>query len=120
MKINSGCLQFRFAFVAIAACMFAGSPLSLVGSSMHAQETARKLRTGAPPEYPELAKKWNLKGLARVQVTIAPNGTVMEVDELGGNPVLLDALVRAVKKWKYTPGGKEQLEVRFVFTPNLK
>lgn len=116
MKINPGCLRFRLALVAMAA--FLVSPLSLMGSSAPSPDTARKLRTGAPPEYPELAKKWNLKGLARVQVLIAPNGTVTDVTELGGNPVLLDALVRAVKKWKYVPGGKQsQLEVRFMFIP---
>ncbi|HXB22604.1 MAG TPA: energy transducer TonB [Candidatus Solibacter sp.] len=94
--------------------------LSLLCLPVHygvqAQE-ARKIKTKVDPEYPELARRLNLKGVARVQVTVAPAGTVKEVKELGGNPVLLDALIRAVKKWKYEPADKESvLEVKFDFT----
>jgi outer membrane biosynthesis protein TonB len=40
------------------------------------------------------------------------------VKELGGNPVLVEALTRAVKKWKYEPAKKESLiEVKFDFKP---
>lgn len=76
----------------------------------------RRIRSGDPPEYPELARRLNLHGLARVQATIAPDGTVKQVKELGGNPVLVDALVRAVKKWKYEPADKTStVEVKFDF-----
>lgn len=82
-----------------------------------AQSATRKLKTSVPPEYPELARRLNLKGVARVQVKVAPEGAVKEVRELGGNPVLLDALIRAVKKWKYEPADKESVvEVQFDFT----
>jgi len=80
------------------------------------QET-RKVKTKVDPEYPELARRLNLKGVARVQVTVAAGGSVKDVKELGGNPVLLDALIRAVKKWKYEPAEKDTvLEVKFDFT----
>lgn len=76
------------------------------------------MKSGEPPEYPELARRLNMRGTARVQVTIAPDGTVKEVKELGGNPVLVDALARAVKKWKYETAEKTSLlEVKFDFAP---
>ncbi len=77
---------------------------------------SRKLKSGQPPEYPELARKMNIKGTARVMVTIAPDGIVKEVKEVGGHPLLIDALVRAVKKWKYEPASKESvIEVKADF-----
>lgn len=79
-------------------------------------KASRKLKSGQPPEYPELARQMNIKGLARVMVTITPDGVVKEVKEVGGHPLLIDALVRAVKKWKYEPAAKETvLEVKAEF-----
>ncbi|HWX56261.1 MAG TPA: energy transducer TonB [Verrucomicrobiae bacterium] len=76
----------------------------------------RRLRSGDPPEYPELAKKLRIRGIARVQLTVAPDGSVKAVKELGGNPVLIDALLRAVKKWKYEAANEtSNVEVKFVF-----
>jgi TonB family protein len=77
---------------------------------------SRKLKSGQPPEYPELARQMNIRGMARVMVTITPDGAVKEVKEVGGHPLLIDALVRAVKKWKYEPAAKESIiEVKAEF-----
>lgn len=79
-------------------------------------ENVRKLRSSTPPEYPELAKRMNIRGIARVELTIAADGTVKNVKELGGNPVLVDALKRAVSKWRYEPAEKStSVEVQFTF-----
>jgi len=83
---------------------------------LHAQEAARKLKAGDPPEYPELARKLHIQGIAKIQITISPDGRVEAIKEVGGNPVLLDALTRAVKKWKYQPADKQTvIEVEFNF-----
>lgn len=63
-----------------------------------------------------LARKMNLHGTVRVLLTVAPDGKVTAVKELGGNPVLLSALVDAVKKWRYEAADRESsIEVRFEF-----
>ncbi len=81
-------------------------------------DTTRKLISSVPPEYPELARRLNLRGTTRVQLTVAPDGRVVKVKELGGNPVLVEALTRAVKKWKYETAKKESLiVVTFEFKP---
>src|SRR5437762_4087848 len=91
--------------------------LSSNGFAQAQPPETRKVKTKVDPEYPELARRLNLKGIVRVQVTVAPGGSVKDVKELGGNPVLLDALIRAVRKWKYEPAEKESvLEVKFDFT----
>jgi TonB family protein len=82
------------------------------------QANARKLKLSVPPEYPELARKMNIQGVARVLLTVTTDGRVVGVKELGGNPVLIAALVQAVKKWKYEPADREsEIEVRFEFAP---
>jgi TonB family protein len=81
-------------------------------------EDIRKIKSSTPPEYPELARKLNIRGIARIQVTVAPDGTVKGAKELGGNPVLVDALMRTVKKWRYEPADRTSIiEVKFDFSP---
>jgi TonB family protein len=104
-----------------------GSPaLIFLKSSAFAQTTPatpipqenRKTKFIIQPEYPELAKKNNISGTARVQAVIAPDGTVKEIKILGGSPVLVQAVVDAVKKWKYEPGPAATTAVlKFDFKP---
>lgn len=86
-------------------------------STPPAQEN-RKTKFVIQPEYPELAKKNNISGTARVQAVIAADGTVKEVKILGGSPVLVQAVVDAVKKWKYEPATTATTAVlKFDFKP---
>ena len=82
-----------------------------------AQE-ARKIKVGAQPEYPELARKNNIQGSTRLQIVISQDGTIKDIKVLGGNPVLVQASVEAVKKWKYEPASAESTTIiRFDFKP---
>jgi TonB family protein len=86
------------------------------GQLAQAQASSRKLKVSVPPEYPELARKMKIEGVARVLLTVTTDGRVIGVKELGGNPVLVAALVQAVKKWKYEAADHEsEIEVRFEF-----
>ena len=76
-----------------------------------AQGAARKIKTRVEPAYPELARKNNISGSARVEVVILPDGKVKDVRVLGGNPVLAQAVVTAVMKWKYEPAAEESTVV---------
>lgn len=101
-------------WMAFGLCLF------VIGSALpnrsFTEEPPRKLLSGPPPEYPELARRLNIKGIARVRITIAKDGAVTEVKELGGNPVLVSALKNAVKKWKYEAAPAESaVEVKFEF-----
>jgi TonB family protein len=88
-------------------------------SSQTSQSQARKLKVNVPPEYPELARKMNIQGVARVLLTVSSDGRVVGVKELGGNPVLVAALAQAVRKWKYEAADHEsEIEVRFEFVQN--
>jgi TonB family protein len=67
----------------------------------------RKVKTSVQPVYPELAKKNNIQGTTRLEVTISADGSVKSVKVLGGSPVLAQAATDAVKKWKYEPAPNE-------------
>jgi TonB family protein len=76
-----------------------------------AQSATRKIKMRIEPEYPELARKNNITGSARVELLVTADGRVKDVKVLGGNPVLVQAAVAAVKKWKYEPAAEESTVV---------
>jgi protein TonB len=91
---------------------------ALVFISSALAEDARKLKTGNQPEYPELARGNNITGSARLQIVVAPDGTVKDIKVLGGNAVLVEAAVKAVKKWKYEPATADTtIVLKFDFKP---
>jgi len=58
----------------------------------------------------------NVRGIVRLEVLVAPNGTVKSVKVIGGHPVLAQAAERAVQKWKserVEHESKEAIELRF-------
>jgi TonB family protein len=78
----------------------------------------RRVERSDLPEYPEIAARMKLTGTVQVQAVVRPDGTVKEVEILGGHPLLADAVARAVKQWKYQPAAKETVEVvKFSFAP---
>jgi TonB family protein len=81
-------------------------------------EGGRKVKTSVQPEYPDLARKNKIQGVARLQLAIAPDGSVRDIKVLGGNPVLVQASIDAVKKWRYEAGsGESTTVVKFEFKP---
>jgi TonB family protein len=75
---------------------------------LHAQdaqiEVVRRAKSKVQPAYPELARKMNITGTVKVEVVVAPNGTVKEAKVVGGHPVLAGAALEAAKKWRFEPG----------------
>jgi TonB family protein len=73
--------------------------------------TRRPVKHLVTPAYPELAKKLNLTGTARIEVTIAPDGTVKHTRILGGHPVLASEAEHAAEKSTFEPAPSESVEV---------
>jgi TonB family protein len=81
---------------------------------VHAQSvipTRRPVKHLVTPVYPELAKKLNLTGTARIEVTISPDGTVKRTRILGGHPVLASEAEHAAEKSTFEPAPTETVEV---------
>lgn len=82
------------------------------------QQAQRALVTRVEPQYPETLRQKFIGGTVRLAVTVAPNGTVESVKELGGNPILVEAAIAAVKQWVYAPGGsRTKIQVAIPFDP---
>jgi TonB family protein len=76
----------------------------------------RKLISRVDPVYPEILQSNHIGGTVRLKVTVAPNGSVQDVELLGGNPILGDAAMAAVKKWVYAAGrSRTQAEISIPF-----
>jgi TonB family protein len=79
---------------------------------------ARKLISRVDPTYPDILKSNHIGGTVRLKVTITPNGAVEDVELLGGNPILGEAAMAAVKKWVYAAGrSRAMTEVSIPFDP---
>jgi TonB family protein len=69
--------------------------------------------------YPELAKRMSISGVVKVEVVVAPNGSVKSTKVVGGHPLLVNAAIDAVKKWRFETASEETTGVvEFKFDPN--
>jgi TonB family protein len=83
-------------------------------------EITRKVKSKIAPTYPELARRMSIAGVVKVQVVVAPNGSVKTTKVVGGHPLLVNAAVDAVKKWRFEPASEETTGVvEFKFDPNV-
>jgi len=82
------------------------------------QEIDRKTKSKVAPMYPELARRMNITGVVKVQITVAANGSVKNAKLVGGHPVLANAALDAVKKWRFETASQETTGmVEFRFDP---
>jgi TonB family protein len=88
----------------------------LLGAYAHAQsgstdELKRKVKVKVAPTYPDLARRMNVSGKVKIEVTVAPDGHVRSSRVIGGHPLLVQACQDAVKEWKFVPGPDETTQV---------
>ncbi len=108
----------------LAMCLLATLAAASVATfSLKAQvgdipEARRKVKVLAKPQYSELARKLNLSGVVKIEVTIGPDGKVKKTHILGGHPVLATDAEKAAMESEFEPGPKETTEViEFKFSP---
>ena len=78
----------------------------------------RRIRSKVNPVYPEIARKLGLTGAVRLEITVATNGTLKDTKVIGGNPILVNAAMDAVKRWKFESSNVESVGVvEFKFDP---
>ncbi|HLI85355.1 MAG TPA: TonB family protein [Bryobacteraceae bacterium] len=64
---------------------------------------AAKLIFQPRPTYPAEAKQAHIQGVVKLDVSVAADGTVQNIDVVSGHPLLVPAAVEAVKQWVYQP-----------------
>jgi len=105
-------LRFLVCLSILALCF--GPPLP----AQQVPKADRKLVTRVEPEYPPVLKVRQIGGTVRLELTITPKGTVKSASVLGGNPILAESAITAVKKWIYAPGdAATTTEVSVEFNP---
>jgi TonB family protein len=81
-------------------------------------ELTRKAKTKVEPAYPLLAKRMNITGTVKVLVVVSRSGSLKDTKVVGGNPILVNAAMDALKKWKFEPAETESTgTVEFRFQP---
>jgi len=114
----------RFVFVAaLLAALFKGLPAPAQDTSTprpaesdDGEEPLRKVKVRVPPEYPELARRLRIAGAVKIQVVVSPGGKVRSTKVVGGHPLLIQAALDAVRRWKFEPANEESslvVEVKF-------
>lgn len=82
------------------------------------EELSRKAKSRVAPIYPDVARRMSIAGIVRLEVVVAPNGSVRSSKPIGGHPLLVDAAMDAMKQWKFEAGPTESSGiVEFKFHP---
>jgi TonB family protein len=63
----------------------------------------KRLIASPRPAYPELAKRAHIQGIVILQVKVKTDGSIEVQKILQGEPVLADAAIDAVKRWRANP-----------------
>jgi len=103
----------------VAMCLgfTATSPLAL--SQKDSNTSERKVITRVEPKYPPTLERLYIGGIVRLKVVVAPGGSVESTELMGGNPILGQSAIAAVKQWKYAPASTETTNVvRLEFDPH--
>jgi len=101
LRLTATYTMQRWIVLALLACSTAGvvvsDPFSVAQRDQ--PEADRKVLSKVASTYPELARRTNLHGVVKLVVVVAPDGKVTSTEVVGGNPVLVQAAVDAVRKW---------------------
>jgi TonB family protein len=89
-----------------------------IASSQQNPKSDRKIFTRVEPDYPPVLRMRQIGGTVKLELTVTAGGSVENAKVLGGNPILAEAAVTAVKKWKYAPAdAATAVTVSLVFDP---
>lgn len=102
----------------LCAVILSGLVLLVVPLQAQQGEASRKLLRRVEPRYPDDLKRHDIGGVVRLSIEISPQGAVHKISPIGGNPILVESAMTAVKQWKYAPADSTQtLEVKIDFIP---
>ena len=82
------------------------------------EELTRKVKNKVTPVYPEIARRMSITGTVRLAVVVSPGGALKSTKVVGGHPLLVNAAMDALKRWKFEPAAEESSGVvEFKFQP---
>ena len=99
--------RMAVALLAVLTLATTAVPVSTKAQQSESDEIVRRAKNKVEPVYPELARKMHLAGTVKIEVVVAPNGTVKDARVVGGHPVLASSALEAAKKWRFEPSTAE-------------
>jgi TonB family protein len=66
-------------------------------------DSPAELITRRDPVYPELAKRSGVTGVVQLQFRVSVSGKIEKIRVVKGPPVLVQAALEAVQRWRYNP-----------------
>jgi TonB family protein len=86
-------------------------PLAVKAQNVSADSNGRKVRSKVVPAYPDIARAAHITGKVKIEVTISADGRVTATKVVGGSPVLVNAAVEALSKWRFEAASGDSTEV---------
>jgi TonB family protein len=82
------------------------------------EDLSRKAKKRVAAVYPDVARRMSITGTVKLAVVVAPDGTVKSSRAVGGHPLLVNAAMDAMKRWKFESAPTESSGiVEFKFQP---
>jgi TonB family protein len=75
------------------------SQISKQGASLQIGQLISRLE----PAYPEDAQHQRIEGVVKLRAIIGRDGSVQDLDQMSGPPLLVAAAANAVRQWRYKP-----------------
>jgi TonB family protein len=103
----------RYVRVVLMGCTISSTLLccSWCFAQQEQAENKRRIVNKVAPMYPEVARKMIISGSVKIEVVIAPNGSLKADKIVGGHPVLAQSAENAIRKWKWAPAAQESTEL---------
>ena len=109
----------KVARTGLMVCLFASVICVPLFSQSEDGAGERKVVNRIEPKYPPTLERLYIGGVVRLQVDISANGNVEGAQLLGGNPILGQSAIAAVKQWKYAPSShKTRQTEKLEFDPH--
>jgi TonB family protein len=103
---------------AVGLLLFGGWIATSAPLARGQEEINRRVKSKVAPTYPQLARRMNITGVVKIEVTVSANGSIKNAKLIGGHPVLANAALDAVRKWRFEAGPQESTGVvEFRFDP---
>ncbi|MBI1354731.1 MAG: TonB family protein [Acidobacteria bacterium] len=104
-RLESSLSTRRRLLARLGGCFLVG------GGSLHAEDALRveadkvlrAVRKKVEPEYPLMARRMGVQGVVHIDVDIDAGGELVEAEKVDGHPVLVNAVLKAVRQWEIDP-----------------
>jgi TonB family protein len=94
---------FATAVLSLSLLLAPSAAVSWEKHLIPAEQTATHIVRWVKPVYPSLARTTHLQGLVIVQASISKAGVVTDVKARSGHPILIQAALDAVRRWRFSP-----------------